>query len=341
MSLLPTSPVTRMLAAALVFGFWIAVPQGSRQALDCATPLTDAEIKELISAGVPATRIRQFIASCGVSFVLPEGVTVEARLREIGAPAIVLSALAPPPAAAPGSKWRSPVDQREMVFIPSGRFRMGSPTSEAGRDEDEAPLDNEIARGFWIDVTEVSNEAFRRFVLARPEWQKGRLRPEVHDGNYLKHWDGNSYPDGAGDWPVVWVNWFAARAYAAWAGKRLPTEAEWEYAARAGSTATYWWGDTFDPARVSSKDQAGGPDARRTNPWGMQDGLGGVWEWTSSLYRPYPYARNDGREAIGADGARVIRGGSWANGAPFLRSANRNTQQTSQASDLAGFRSAR
>ncbi len=333
--------IAPVAAAVLVVALWSAVPQGARQTLDCDNPLNDADIKELISAGVPDARIRQFITSCGVSPTLAGGISVEARLRELGASANVLAALIPPPASQAGGKWRSPIDQREMVFIPSGSFLMGSPANETGRDADETQSEIRIERGFWIDVAEVSNEAFRKFLLARPEWQKGRLSPELHDGTYLKTWDGNNYHAGTGDSPVVWVNWFAARAYASWAGKRLPTEVEWEYAARAGSTSTYWWGDAFDPAHVSSRGQSVTADARRANRWGVQDALGSVWEWTSSLSRAYPYTPNDGREAIDAFGGRVIRGGAFANGAGFLRAANRNLQQTSQASDLTGFRSAR
>ena len=336
-----TSRVAPVAVTVLVVSFWIAIPQGARQSLECDKPLTDDDVKELVAAGVPAARLRQFITSCGVSLSLSDGVTAESRLRQLGAGDNVVSALAPPATAAAGGKWRSPLDQREMVFIPSGRFQMGSPDLQAGRDADETQSEIHIERGFWIDVAEVSNAAFQRFVLARPEWQKGRLSPELHDGNYLKNWDGTNYPAGSGDAPVVWVNWYAARAYAIWAGKRLPTEAEWEYAARAATTSTYWWGDAFEAARVSREGQSVTADARRTNPWGVQDALGSVWEWTSSLNKPYPYAANDGREAIGAAGARVIRGGSWANGPNFLRAANRNIQQTSAANDLVGFRSAR
>jgi len=341
MSHLTTSRVGPVAAAVLVVSLWTASPQGAGQPLECDKPLADADIKELVAAGVPAGRLRQFIASCGVSLSLPDGVSVENRLRQLGAAESVLSALAPPATSPSGGKWRSPIDQREMVFIPSGRFQMGSPAAEAGRDQDEPQSEIQIERGFWIDVTEVSNAAFQKFVIARPEWQKGRVSPELHDGNYLKDWNGTAFPAGAGDAPVVWVNWYAARAYALWAGKRLPSEAEWEYAVRAGSTTTYWWGDTFDAARAATKDYTIGPDPRRTNKLGVQDGLGGVWEWTSSLLRGYPYAANDGREAIGADGPRVIRGGSFANGPTFLRAANRNTQQTSVAYDLVGFRAAR
>jgi formylglycine-generating enzyme required for sulfatase activity len=338
---LTTPRIAPFIAAVLVVTLWIATVWGAAQGIDCDKPLGDADIKELVAAGVPPARLRQFIASCGVLLSLPDGVSVESRLTALGVPASVLSALNPPATAAPGGRWRSPIDQRDMVFIPSGRFVMGSPSSEAGREADETQSDVQIARGFWIDATEVSNEAFRKFVMARPDWQKGKLAPELHDGNYLKHWTGNEYPAGSGDAPVVWVNWFAAREYAAWAGKRLPTEAEWEYAARAGSTSTYWWGDLFDPSRVAPNGKNTAADKGRANHWGVQDALGGVWEWTSTLYQAYPYSVNDGREAVGRAGERVIRGGFWNNGPAFLRVANRSKQQTSVASDLTGFRSAR
>lgn len=341
MSDLTTSRTAPFIAAVLVATLWVAALRGAAQGIQCDQPLNDSAIKELIEAGVPAARLRQFIAACGVNVSLPDGVTVQTRLTELGVPASVLSSLNPPATAAPGTKWRAPIDQRDMVFIPSGRFAMGSPSLEAGRDADEAQSDTPIERGFWIDATEVSNEAFRKFVMARPEWQKGKVAPEFHDGNYLKQWNGNEYPAGTGDAPVVWVNWFAAREYAAWAGKRLPTEAEWEYAARAGTSSTYWWGNTFDPSRVATNGKSAAADPKRANHWGVQDALGGVWEWTSSLYQPYPYSANDGREAMGRSGARVIRGGFWNNGPAFLRVANRSTQQTSVASDLTGFRSAR
>ena len=328
-------------AAVLVVILSIATSQGAQQGLDCDKPLNDDDIKDLVAAGVPSARLRQFIASCGIALSLPDGVSTETRLRQLGAPESVLTALAPPATASPGGTWRSPIDQRQMVFIPSGRFQMGSPASEAGRDQDEPSTEIQIERGFWIDATEVSNAAFQKFVIARPEWQKDKVAPELHDGNYLKDWNGTAFPVGAGDAPVIWVNWYAARAYAVWAGKRLPSEAEWEYAVRAGSTTTYWWGDTFEAGRVTGPGPTTNRDPRRTNKLGVQDGLGGVWEWTSSLLRPYPYSANDGREAIGDDRARVIRGGSHANGPVFLRAANRNYLQPAHANDLTGFRTAR
>ena len=202
---------------------------------------------------------------------------------------------------------------------------MGSPASESGRDSDESQHPMRIERGFWLDATEVTNAAYQRIVQANANWQKGRIDSSLHDGGYLNDWNGVAPSSDKAQHPVAWVSWYAARAYCGWAGKRLPAEAEWEYAARAGTTTAYWWGDTFDTSRANNNGQGTMPvgDARRTTPWGLSDMSGNVWEWTSTVYQAYPYRVGDGREDPNATGARVLRGGSWGNYPRDLRSSFR------------------
>jgi formylglycine-generating enzyme required for sulfatase activity len=325
----------------LALAGWLAsAAPDATQVVPCDTPLTEPAVKELLAGGVPPAGLRRLISTCGIDFGLADAAATESRLKQIGVTAAALTALAPPSDATAGATWVSPFDRRQMVFVPAGKFRMGSDAAEPNRDADEEAHEVVIANGFWMDAAEVSNEAYQRFVISRPEWQKGNFSPELRDANYLKVWQGTSYPEGLADAPVVWVSWHAARAYAAWAGKRLPTEAEWEYGARAGSTTRFWWGNEFDLQRVAT-DQKSGDSERRTNPWGVRDTTGSVWEWTSTLYRPYPFMATDGREDVRAAGARVIRGGSRVNGNVFLRSANRGSEEAANASDLIGFRCVR
>ena len=111
-----------------------------------------------------------------------------------------------------------------MALIPAGEFQMGS----VDGDDDEQPVHTVYVDAFFMDEHEVTNLEYKRFVLANPRWSKDRIDRIFQNGNYLKHWNGNNYPNGKGNHPVVYVSWYAAMAYAGWVEKRLPTEAEWE-----------------------------------------------------------------------------------------------------------------
>ncbi len=302
------------------------------------TPLVEAEMQALVELGVADDIIQRNVESCGVSFIL--SAASAARFSTLGASPAIVRLLGPPPSPAPGVAWTPLIDRRRMVWIGPGTFSMGSPTSDAGRDDDEAQHQVRIEQGYWIDTHEVTNEAFRRFVLANPQWQKARIDRRLHDGNYLKDWNGNSVPAGRERFAVAWVSWSAAQAYAAWAGKRLPTEAEWEYAARSGTTTPYWWGDEFDQARVTSLASvfAGGP--MDTSPWRLAGMIGGLWEWTATRYGPYP-TRASGANDPGPSENAVVRGGFYNSGPRFLRTANRSFETVESTSDIRGFRCAR
>ncbi len=214
-------------------------------------------------------------------------------------------------------------DGSEMLFIPGGKFGMG-----------EGPEKHTVKVGsFYIGKYEVTNKQYRNFVMARPAWQKANIDPTLHDGNYLSDWSGNAYPSGSSNRPVVYVSWFAAKAYCQWAGGRLATEAEWEYACRAGSTTKYCFGDSdsklggyawFLNNSSGSRRSVG---KKKPNAWGIHDMHGNVWEWCSSLMMPYPYRADDGREDLSdTSSPRLLRGGSWDNDLIdcFCRSAYRN-----------------
>jgi formylglycine-generating enzyme required for sulfatase activity len=203
-------------------------------------------------------------------------------------------------------------DEVEMVPVPAGEFVMGSDDGDA--EADERPMTRVVVGAFWIDRVEVTNDRYRRCVEVGP----------------------CAVPTGSGvddparsEHPVVVVSWRQAVAYCRWAGKRLPTEAEWEKAARGVDGRRYPWGDRFDAGRANAGYTAGttevGHSPAGASPYGALDMAGNVWEWTSSLYRPYPYDAGDGREDLEARGARVNRGGSWYYGARYGRTTYRAT----------------
>jgi formylglycine-generating enzyme required for sulfatase activity len=246
----------------------------------------------------------------------------------------------PPPPAEPAAGTRRVDDFGvPMVYVPAGKFLMGSTPQQVedafqerkkkDKDaqkawyEDQLPQHEQtIARGFWLDLTPVTNEAYARFVAAggyqnRAYWteagwgwiQKDKITGPVDYENFTSPQQ-----------PRVGVTWVEAWAYAQWRGGRLPTEAEWEWAARGPENRIYPWGNTFDASGLIYRDNSGGTTAavgegirKAGASWaGVLDMSGNVWEWCSSLYQPYPYRADDGRED-GLDGSnrRVLRGGSW------------------------------
>jgi formylglycine-generating enzyme required for sulfatase activity len=228
---------------------------------------------------------------------------------------------------APAARWVSPIDSREMVWIPAGRFRMGSPSSEHGHMQSEGAHMVTVERGFWLDRATVSNAAFHRFIHEQVQWGKRGISRGYADEGYLSTWDGDDFPPGAGDQPVTRISYYAARAYAKWAGKRLPDEAEWEYACRAGTETAYWWGGEY------------GAKPGDDNPLGLRAMGNPVGEWTGSLFRPYPFLGDDGRDDQEATDIRAVRGSDLY--FPRLhRSAARYAADPRSTSATVGFRCA-
>jgi formylglycine-generating enzyme required for sulfatase activity len=234
----------------------------------------------------------------------------------------------------------------EMVAIPGGTFTMGSPANEAGRSADEGPAHQVRIAPFWMGRTEVTWDEYDMFAFARsipaaaapapaaaPAGVDAVTRPTPPYGD-------ESFSFGKGRQPAINIQFHAAMEYCRWlslkTGKiyRLPTEAEWEYAARAGTTGAYSFGDA---AKIDAHAwHAGNSGARprpvgqkAANPWGLHDMHGNVAEWTLDHYDPQYYGRVPPM-AIGPvllpterRYPYVARGGSWDDPAPRLRSAAR------------------
>ena len=182
-----------------------------------------------------------------------------------------------------------------MVLIPAWSFEMGS--ADADADDDEGPVHTVHLDAFYMDTYEVTNAQFKAFVDANPLWQKDNIAARFHKGDYLDEWLGNAYPAGKANHPVVSVSWYAAMVYAAWAGKRLPTEAEWEYAARGGLAGKkYPWGDD-EPTPADANYGIVGEVGDATpvgqypaNGYGLYDMAGNVMEWCLNEYDEDFYA---------------------------------------------------
>jgi formylglycine-generating enzyme required for sulfatase activity len=173
----------------------------------------------------------------------------------------------------------------EMVLIPAGEFVMGDP---AGAGDERPPARVRIERPFWMSRSEISNEQFGRALGG--------------EGRVL----------GPGNWPAVNVTWDEAMAFCRWVSEGtgekclLPTEAQWEWACRAGSATA----PAADAKAFGRNARLAPCGSGKANAWGLCDMQGNAAEWTLSLYRPYPYAGDDGRNGAAVDGLRVIRGGS-------------------------------
>ena len=250
----------------------------------------------------------------------------------VGLAVVVALPLALHYGCAESQTWK---DGSEMVLVPAGAFKMG--------DASQAH-DVQVA-GFYIGKCEVTNRQFKKFLLANRQWRKDRIDRKYHDGDYLKDWEGDTYTPDKADHPVVYVSWFAAKAYCEWAGGRLPTEAEWEYACRAGSTTKYCFGDSYSQLgdyawfNKNSDGSTHPVGQKKPNAWGIYDMHGNVWEWRSSKYESYPYKADDGREDLKDTGSRrVVRGGGWYNSVGLCRSSYRISLTPTRCLFNYGFR---
>ncbi|HTF92218.1 MAG TPA: SUMF1/EgtB/PvdO family nonheme iron enzyme [Verrucomicrobiae bacterium] len=222
-------------------------------------------------------------------------------------------------------------DSADMVRIPAGLFLMGS---NDGPD-DERPQHRLDLGAFSIDRTKVTQSQFAEFLNAvGPVGSKGEKYFDIDDDDARVHRrDGKWRADtGFENHPVVEASWYGAVAYCQWRGKRLPTEAEWEKAARGTDGRKYPWGNDV-PDSNRAHFRAGlndfkpvGSLPKGASPFGMLDAAGNGWEWVSSAYLPYPYSANDGREDLTRDHVRVTRAGGQDTAPDEITATHRGRQ---------------
>jgi formylglycine-generating enzyme required for sulfatase activity len=266
-----------------------------------------------------------------------------------------------PPLQAESLTWVSPSDGMRLIGIPAGGFWMGSGDDDVYAEPDEWPLRRVQLAGYWIDETEVTNAMYARCVSAGdctpPPAVFGAFSPHVYYGEA-------SYDD----YPVVNVTWQQAGQYCMWAGRRLPTEAEWEKAARGTDARRFpWeWIGVADPEKLNFCDQScnfawhvagvddGYPETapvgsypKGASPYHVLDMAGNVWEWTADWYSAAYYKQAPLSNPPGPETGiwKVVRGGSWLDGVHvrslvYARSANRYYQSPETARSDIGFRCA-
>lgn len=213
-----------------------------------------------------------------------------------------------------------PVDQMVMAFAPAGVFLMGSTTSESNAQRDEMPQHQVRLDGFWVDITEVANQQYALCVDA----------DSCASSSYASNEKFNQPKQ-----PVVGVSWYDAANYCQWAGGQLPTEAQWEYAARGETSKTFPWGEDRPNCTVANTQNCTDSTLLVSSldgeSWlGAKDMAGNVWEWTSDWYDANYYAGLSASQPTlnptgPTDGEyKVMRGGSWDLEWFYARSAYRN-----------------
>jgi eukaryotic-like serine/threonine-protein kinase len=239
-----------------------------------------------------------------------------------------------------------------MVFVPAGEFTMGSEKGNA----DEKPVHQVYLDDYYIDEYEVTNFLYKTCVSI------GVCQPPKNDSSYSR---ANYYNDLLyNNYPVIYIDWFMAKNFCEWRGARLPTEAEWEKAARGLEERTYPWGNGFDchwgnfddETQLDSYLVPGGPNCDGyydTAPvgsyvggissFGAYDMAGNVWEWVADWYVETYYQNSPPSNPIGPNTGnyRILRGGSWESGGSNIRASNRARYDPADFSYYFGFRCAK
>jgi formylglycine-generating enzyme required for sulfatase activity len=231
-----------------------------------------------------------------------------------------------------GDTWTRPTDGAVMVYVPAGEFLMGSLDDDPEALDDEKPQNALYLDAFWIDKTKVTNAQYHMCV------DDGACEEPVC-------WEQDHFD--APDQPVVCVSWFDAQDFAAWAGGRLPTEAEWEKAARGTVGRKYPWGNSEPDCRKANyglecvgEPSAVGSYPGGASPYGALDMAGNVWEWVADRYGEDYYSHSEANNPQGPVSGefRVLRGGAFYIMERFVRCAFRGRDGPDSWTNFVGFR---
>ena len=271
-----------------------------------------------------------------------------------------------------GNKPLLNYDFKDMVVVNGSTFFRGLDSARLQNDIDrfnvssaffsqEYPAIRMTVPSFYMDKYEVTNADFKKFIEANPKWSKSNIPDSLHDGNYLKDWNGDKYPKTKANYPVVYVCWYAANAYARWKGKRLPMEVERESAAKGLIDKTYEfpWGNADADISKANYSQSNIGHAVATgsyppNSLGLYDMCGNVYELCMDLWRVNDYKMREdlikhkitAHDRITSFGSQVdrskvaIRGGSWNSPAVNLRTTYRESYPVTSCTAYVGFRCA-
>lgn len=259
----------------------------------------------------------------------------------------ILSTVLPPSAGgADRPTTMTGKDGAPLVLIPDGSFPMGVPKGDRDGGRDEYPNHAVWLDAYYIDKFEVTNGRYREFVRATGH------RPPQHLKDPSRNlWQGTVIPDSIADRPVINVDWFDAEAYCKWAGRRLPTEAEWEKAARGTDDRRFPWGNVEPTHKHLNFNQrwqgektlmpVGSYEAGKS-PYGVYDMAGNVWEWVADWYDAYYYEKSPARNPKGpATGTyKVLRSSGWEVETPLVRSVTRVMSDPLNRNHSTGFRCA-
>jgi formylglycine-generating enzyme required for sulfatase activity len=321
-----------------------------------------------------ASRAEFLIRTCGASVVWSDGLLAELKaanandkviqaVHDVAAKAAVPPKIVVPPPPSgpkPGELRVNPKDGLTYAFIPPGSFEMGCRAGQSNCEHDEGPPHKvRLTKGFWMGQTEVTVGAYKKYVAAAGI--KMPPEPKVGAKSFNPSW-------ATDDLPISMVTWMDSQSYCQWANLRLPTEAEWEYAARgpgaggepADLTAVAWFADDSGLGPLDSEalrkkdprtfighllDNGNGPHEagkKNANGWKLHDMLGNVWEWTSDWYKENAYDSAQEVDPTGPDSGfhRVLRGGSWLNLPSYVRVSRRLKGIPDQRIFANGFRCA-